>query len=91
VDTAAVDELALLEYPPGWTCERTALQFEHYLLGTLVLNEALALAEHLGGLRRVPQRLVLSRLTLGAFPWLTGSLGERIAAEAERELATKAG
>ncbi|HEV7364585.1 MAG TPA: hypothetical protein VGN76_01930 [Gemmatimonadales bacterium] len=37
-----------------------------------------------------PQRLVLFRLRF-AFPWLTGSLGERIAAGAERELATKAG
>jgi putative zinc finger protein len=55
---------ALLDYPPGWTCERTVLRFEPYLLGTLVLEEALAVAEHLEACDGCPQRLVLFRLTL---------------------------
>ena len=52
------------EYPPGWSCERAAQQFEHYLLGTLVLREALALAEHLEACEGCFQRLVLFRFTL---------------------------
>jgi anti-sigma factor RsiW len=54
----------MLDYPPGWTCKRTVLRFEHYLLGTLVLEEALAVAEHLEACDRCPQHLVLFRLTL---------------------------
>jgi hypothetical protein len=54
----------MVDYPRGWTCDRTALQFEHYLLGTLLLEEALALAEHLEACDGCPQRLVLFRLTL---------------------------
>jgi hypothetical protein len=54
----------MLEYPPGWSCERAALRFEPYLLGKLLLREALALAEHLEACEECPQSLVLFRLTL---------------------------
>jgi anti-sigma factor RsiW len=54
----------MLEYPAGWTCERTVLRLELYLLGTLPLSEALAVAEHLEACDGCPQRLVLFRLTL---------------------------
>lgn len=54
----------MVEYPPGWTCERTVLRFEVYLLGTLPLIEALAVAEHLEACDGCPQRLVLYRVTL---------------------------
>ena len=54
----------MLEYPPGWTCERTALRFERYLLDTLVITEALAVAGHLEACDGCLQRLVLFRLTL---------------------------
>jgi hypothetical protein len=37
----------MVDYPSGWTCERTTRQFEQYLLTTLLLREALAVAEHL--------------------------------------------
>jgi anti-sigma factor RsiW len=40
------------------------LQLELYLLGTLPLSEALAVAEHLEACDGCPQRLVLFRLTL---------------------------
>jgi len=55
---------AIVDYPAGWTCERTTLQFEHYLLSTLLLKEALAVAEHLEACDGCAQRLVLFRLTL---------------------------
>jgi hypothetical protein len=54
----------MVDYPPGWTCERTILRFEHYLLGTLLLAESLAVAEHLESCDGCPQRLLLFRLTL---------------------------
>jgi hypothetical protein len=54
----------MVDYPPGWTCERTVLQFKHYLLGTLVLRESLAVAEHLEACEACPQGLVLFRVTL---------------------------
>ncbi|MFL5403378.1 MAG: zf-HC2 domain-containing protein [Gemmatimonadales bacterium] len=54
----------MIEYPPGWTCKRTALQFEYYLLGTVPLGEALAVAEHLEACDGCPQHLLLYRLTL---------------------------
>lgn len=54
----------MVDYPAGWTCERTTLQFEHYLLGTLLLMDALAVAEHLEACDGCPQHLVLYRLTL---------------------------
>jgi hypothetical protein len=58
----------MVDYPPGWTCERTLLRFEYYLLSKLPLGEALAVAEHLEACDGCPQRLVLYRLTLTARP-----------------------
>ena len=37
----------MLEYPPGWTCELTALRLESYIISTLPRRDALAVAEHL--------------------------------------------
>jgi anti-sigma factor RsiW len=54
----------MVDYPAGWTCDRIELRFETYLLGTLLLEEALAVAEHLEACDRCPQRLVLYRLTM---------------------------
>jgi hypothetical protein len=54
----------MLDYPPGWTCQRTADRFEPYLLSTLLLQEAIAVAEHLEACDRCSHRLVLYRLTL---------------------------
>jgi len=54
----------MVEYPPGWTCERTVLQFEYYLLNTLPLRESLAVAEHLEACDICAQHLVVYRLTL---------------------------
>jgi hypothetical protein len=53
-----------MDYPAGWTCERTILQFRYYLLGTLSLAESLAVGEHLEACQRCSHRLVLYRLTL---------------------------
>jgi hypothetical protein len=52
-----------LDYPKGWTCDRTATEFEHYLLKTLQLLDALAVAEHLEACDGCAQRLVLYRVT----------------------------
>jgi hypothetical protein len=54
----------MVDYPAGWTCDRTAHRFEDYLLGTVLLKEALAMAEHLEACDWCAQRLVLFRLTL---------------------------
>jgi hypothetical protein len=54
----------MVNHPAGWTCERTVLRFENYLLGTLPLSDALAVAEHLEACDGCPQRLVLYRVTL---------------------------
>jgi anti-sigma factor RsiW len=54
----------MVDYPAGWTCERTVLKLEYYLLSTLPLSEALAIAGHLEACDACPQRLVLYRLTL---------------------------
>ena len=53
-----------MEYPSGWTCERTVLQLEQYLLGTLLLAQALAVAEHLEACTGCVERLVVFRLTI---------------------------
>ena len=58
----------MVDYPPGWTCERTVLQFEYYLSGTLLLGESLAVAEHLEACQGCGQRLVLYRLTITQRP-----------------------
>jgi hypothetical protein len=52
------------EYPPTWTCSRTVLQFEGYLLGTIELVEALAVGEHLEACDWCAQRMELYRLTI---------------------------
>jgi hypothetical protein len=54
----------MLDYPPGWTCERTELRFESYILRTIPLEEALAAAEHLEACEGCAQRLVLFRVTI---------------------------
>jgi len=57
-----------VDYPPGWTCDRTAEQLERYLLGVLLLRDALAIAEHLEACQGCPERLVLYRLTITERP-----------------------
>ena len=57
-----------MDYPAGWTCERTALRFDWYLLRTLALIDALAVAEHLEACEGCAQRLVIFRLTLAEHP-----------------------
>jgi len=51
----------MVDHPSGWTCERTVLQFEYYLLSTLPLVEALAVAEHVEACPGCAQLLVLYR------------------------------
>ncbi|HEX2251133.1 MAG TPA: zf-HC2 domain-containing protein [Gemmatimonadales bacterium] len=51
-------------HPSDWTCDRAARQFESYLLGTLVLQESLALAEHLEACPGCAQRLLMYRTTI---------------------------
>ena len=53
-----------MEFPVGWTCERTVLQFERYLKSTIALADSLAVAEHLEACVGCAQRLVLLRVTL---------------------------
>jgi anti-sigma factor RsiW len=53
----------MVVYPKGWTCERTAGQFEAYLLGTLVLQESLAVAEHIEACAECAGRLMIYRTT----------------------------
>jgi hypothetical protein len=57
-----------MDYPAGWTCERTARRFESYLLNTLVLADCLAIAEHLEACEGCAQRIVIFRLTLAEHP-----------------------
>jgi hypothetical protein len=54
----------MVVYPKDWTCERTARQLESYLLGTLVLQESLAVAEHIEACSGCAQRLVIYRTTV---------------------------
>jgi hypothetical protein len=49
-------------YPSGWSCEQTIIRLERYLLSTLPLGEALAIAEHLEACAWCGQTLVLLRL-----------------------------
>ena len=55
-------------YPTGWTCERTILNFELYLLSTLPLSESLAIAEHLEACEDCAQRLALYGVTIAERP-----------------------
>lgn len=48
-----------MEYPKGWTCEVILLRLERYLVATLPLGEALAVAEHIEACAICAQRLVL--------------------------------
>ena len=52
-----------MEYPPGWTCEKTVLQFEYYFLSRIQLSDALAIAEHVEACPTCGQELVLYRVT----------------------------
>jgi hypothetical protein len=53
-----------MEYPAGWTCERTVLQLEAYLRRTMTLGESLAVAEHVEACVECAQRLLLFRTRL---------------------------
>jgi hypothetical protein len=55
-------------HPRGWTCERTVLQLEGYLLSTLVLGDSIAVAEHVEACGECAQRLALYRLTTVTVP-----------------------
>lgn len=52
-----------MEHPPGWTCEKTVVQLEYYLVSRLELADALAVAEHLEACLGCAQQLVLLRMT----------------------------
>jgi hypothetical protein len=51
-------------YPPGWTCERTTLHLQAYLLKTLPLRDSLATAEHLEACMPCAQQLELYQVTI---------------------------
>jgi anti-sigma factor RsiW len=53
-----------LDYPAGWTCDRTVREIEYYVLSTLQLGDSLAVAEHLEACDCCAQRLVLYRVTV---------------------------
>jgi hypothetical protein len=53
-----------MEFPAGWTCAQTELSFERYLRSTLVLTEALAIAEHLEACEGCAHQIILYRLTI---------------------------
>ena len=54
----------MVDYPPGWTCDRTILQFERYLKSIIALGDSLAVAEHLEACEVCAQRLVLYCVTV---------------------------
>jgi len=54
-----------MEYPPGWTCEKTVVQLEYYRVSRLALADALAVAEHLEACDGCAHQLVLLRMTRG--------------------------
>jgi anti-sigma factor RsiW len=58
----------MMEFPTGWSCERTVQRFEHYLLSTMPPREAVAVAEHLEACDGCAHRLVLFRVTLARTP-----------------------
>ena len=57
-----------MEFPSGWTCERTTRQFDLYLEATITLSDSLSIAEHLEACVECAQRLVLFRATLVRHP-----------------------
>ena len=48
-----------VQYPSEWTCELVVLRLEHYFLGTIPLDGALAVAEHLEACVSCAQLFVL--------------------------------
>jgi len=53
-----------MDYPSGWTCDRTLASFQYYLLDQLQRAEAQAVAEHLEACPGCFHSLVLYRVTL---------------------------
>lgn len=50
-----------MEYPSGWNCERTLVELELYIVGTMARSDSLAVAEHLEACPGCAQRLVLTQ------------------------------
>jgi hypothetical protein len=57
-----------VSYPAGWTCDRVTVRLERYLLSTLPLGEALAIAEHIEACVWCGQAVVLLRIDRRADP-----------------------
>jgi hypothetical protein len=53
-----------VEYPPGWTCQKTVVQFALYFEDRLVRSDALSVAEHLEACPGCAHQLVLFRMTI---------------------------
>jgi anti-sigma factor RsiW len=53
-----------MNYPSGWSCERTLGTLEYYLLDRLQRVEALAVAEHLEACPGCAHSLMLYRVTV---------------------------
>jgi len=51
------------EYPPGWSCTKTVVQFALYVEDRLARTEALSVAEHLEACPGCAHQLVLMRMT----------------------------
>ena len=65
MESATVEGRRLpMDYPSGWTCERTTRQFESYLLSTLALLDSLAVAEHLEACEGCAQTILIYRFNL---------------------------
>jgi hypothetical protein len=65
VESATVEgRRSPMDYPLGWTCERTTRQFEPYLLSTLALLDSLAVAEHLEACEECAQTILIYRFSL---------------------------
>lgn len=52
----------MIDYPPGFTCDRIALLLERYLSSTLPRGDELSTAEHLEACPWCIERLVLLRM-----------------------------
>jgi anti-sigma factor RsiW len=53
-----------MNYPSGWSCERTLGTLEYYLLDRLQRVDALAVAEHLEACPGCAHSLMLYRVTV---------------------------
>jgi hypothetical protein len=53
-----------MDYPAGWTCAHTGLSFDRYLRNTLVLVDALAVAEHLEACEGCAHQIILYSVTI---------------------------